>query len=111
MIENMPNICPICDKKIDSNEAYNNHMQEHVQEFSKKSTTEENENYNPVFLNEETRSQTAYWNMAGKIFSGQRFEKQVERKIREIDNDDEKLKRQDFVEQIKKINERNPFLY
>tara|TARA_B100000686_G_scaffold87149_1_gene93923 strand:- start:855 stop:3104 length:2250 start_codon:yes stop_codon:yes gene_type:complete len=107
----MPDICPICDKKIDSKEAYNNHMQEHVQEFSKNSTTEENENSNPVFLNEETRSQTAYWNMAGKIFSGQRFEKQVERKIRQIDNDDEKLQRQNFVEQIKKINEKNPFLY
>lgn len=107
----MSKICPICDKKINSNESYNNHMQEHVQEFSKKSTIEQNENYNPVFLNEETRTQTAYWNMAEKIFSGQRFEKQVERKIRQIDNDVERLKRQDFVEQIKKINQRNPFLY
>jgi hypothetical protein len=103
----MSRVCPVCDKKIDSTELYDEHMLEHVGDLNQNSTKESDENFHTTYSYDEKISQVDL----SKIFSGEKFEKLTEKKILQIIDDRERLNRQNFVEKIKKINEKNPFIY
>lgn len=103
----MSTVCPVCDMKIDSKELYDEHMLEHVGDLSKNLTQKSVENFRTVYSNDEKISQVDL----SKIFSGETFEKLTKKKIMCITDYRKMLNRQNFVEQIKKINQKNPFIY
>ena len=103
----MSRVCPVCDKKIDSMALYDEHMLEHVGDLNQNSTKESDENFHRTYSYDEKISQVDL----SKIFSGEKFEKLTEKKILQITDAGERLNRQNFVEKIKKINQKNPFIY
>ena len=100
----MSDICPVCDKEFDSKELFHKHVGEHLNEPL---IDEPIKNTDNVFSSEKIHSQIDL----KKIFSEEKFEKLVKLKMEKITDDAEILKKQNFIEQIKKINRRNPFFY
>jgi len=100
----MSDICPVCDKEFDSKELFDNHVEEHLNEPT---INEPIENTDVEFLSEKKYTPIDL----KKIFSEEKFEKLVKLKMEKVIDDAENLKKQNFIEQIKKINRRNPFLY
>lgn len=100
----MKNKCIICDEEFNSKELLKKHVDAHLNKsiLSKSIETSEvditiHTNNNAVDLK--------------KIFSGEKFEKLVQPKINCIEDINELIKRRNFVEQIKDIITKNPFVY
>lgn len=100
----MSDICPVCDKEFDSNELFDKHVEAHLNEPT---INEPIENIDVEFLSEKKYTLIDF----KKIFSEEKFENLVKLKMEKVIVDAENLKKQNFIEQIKKINRRNPFLY
>ena len=105
----MDNICPVCDIEIASKELLYKHVQEHINEstLGKIKPNELYEKSNTRILNGDVTPQINLEN----IFSTEIFEKLTKLKKDSIIVDSEILKRQNFIELIKRINLKNPFLY
>ena len=103
------NICPVCDEQFDSGELFHKHVDEHLNEPTINDLVKKVpiENTGTELFDEKTSPRIDL----KEIFSEEKFEKLVQLKMEEVLDDREKLKKQNFIEQIKKINQRNPFLY
>ena len=97
--------CPVCDKKIDTEDLLKEHLITHSNESILNKTSDSSSeihissNFKPRDIN------------LKEIFSDKKFEELIESKINKIEDNAEYLSRRYFVEQIKKINRRNPFCY
>jgi len=100
----MSDICPVCDKEFDSKELFDKHVEKHLNEPT---INEPIENTDVEFLIEKKYTSIDLKN----IFPEEKFEKLVKLKMEKVIDDEENLKKQNFIEQIKTINRRNPFLY
>jgi len=96
--------CPICSKKFDSIELFDNHIEKHKEEsILSESPRSEHSDY---FMNDNS----LLINFK-KIFDDEKFEKLVESKIHNIEDTNESILRRNFIDQVKIIYTKNPFCY
>ena len=100
----MKNKCIICDKELDSEELLKKHVDKHIEESILNKPTETFEVDTIIKSNKRTID-------FKKIFSEEKFEKLVKLKLDKIEDTHEIISRRVFVDQVKKINRRNPFCY
>jgi hypothetical protein len=99
------NSCSVCDKFFDSEILLKEHLAAHSDESILNKPIESSpeinisSNFKPREIN------------LKEIFSDKKFEELIESKINGIEDNAEYLDRRYFIEQIKKINHRNPFCY
>ena len=101
----MRNKCLICDKKFTNEKLLKNHEEKHLDE-SILNRPKENSTETDVSFQKKNRSVNIK-----KIFSEEKFEKLIESKMINVSDVKEIATRQNFIEQIKKINRKNPFCY
>ena len=97
--------CPVCDKKISSENLLKEHLITHRNESILNKLVDPSPEIN-ISSNFKSRNINLK-----NIFSDKKFEELIESKINKIEDNAEYLSRRYFVEQIKKINNRNPFCY
>lgn len=103
-------VCPSCDKNFSSDKSLDEHiLKSHLQSLTQEQSSTISKTYEtePDFS---TESSPSPLNLK-KIFSEEKFEKLTLSKMNSVLDDDEKLMKQNFIEQIKRINRKNPFLY
>ena len=101
----MRNKCLICDKKFTNEKLLKNHEEKHLDE-SILNRPKENSTETDVSFQKKNRSVNIK-----KIFSEEKFEKLIESKMINVSDVKEIATRQNFIEQIKKINRKNPFCH
>jgi len=100
----MSHKCPICSENFDSLELFDNHIEQHKEESILSKTPE----IEPEIHTNYTKRPSI---IIKKIFDDEKFEKLVKLKINDIENMGDLIHRRNFVEQVKKIYEKNPFCY
>ena len=101
----MRNKCLICDKKFTNEKLLKSHEEKHLDE-SILNRPKENSTETDVSFQKKNRSVSIK-----KNFSEEKFEKLIESKMINVSDVKEIATRQNFIEQIKKINRKNPFCY
>ena len=101
----MRNKCLICDKEFTNEKLLKNHEEKHLDE-SILNQPKENSAETDVSFQKKNKSINIK-----KIFSEEKFEKLIESKMINASDVKEIATRQNFIEQIKKINRKNPFCY
>ena len=95
--------CPICEKELADKESFLQHMEEHKNKSILSRSPE------PVFKINDTSGTLI---IDTKNFFGKKhFEELIQHKVKNITEVDELVTRRVFVEQIKKIILKNPFIY
>ena len=101
----MTHKCIICHKEFENDDSLKKHVDEHLSESVLSKPQDEYVDIgNPI--NEENKPINFK-----KIFSEEKFEKLIESKINQISDVQEIIEKRNFVEQIKKISQKNPFCY
>jgi len=97
--------CIICDKGFENDESLKKHIDEHLSESALSKPQDEFIDTDYSFKEENNLIDFK------KIFSEEKFERLIESKINKISDVQEIIKRRSFVEEIKKISQKNPFCY
>lgn len=101
----MTNNCDVCDKQFESEDALLKHVDEHLSaSIINKPIEISNDIANSFSLKKRSIK-------LKNIFSEKKFKKLVENKINQIEDIDETLAKQNFIKQIQKITQKNPFCY
>jgi hypothetical protein len=98
--------CPVCDKLFDSEASILKHI-----EFHKNQSILSSLPKNIHSIHKENSLKQSKSPDAEKIFGKEKFEDLVSKKLKGIDDIDELVHRRNFVEQIKKIVVKLPFVY
>ena len=102
----MVSVCPICSKKFDFEIQVLEHFEDH-----KKLTSSQTQGYREQeVIPPVTRQQIQKINRK-KIFGIQRFENSIKAKLNELEDVKEMVDRRRFVEQVKNVIKKFPFLY
>jgi hypothetical protein len=96
--------CLVCDDEFDSDESLKIHLKSHLDESILNRPIE-------ISSNSGSFEFTKRHINLKEIFSAETFEKQVKLKMDAINDNDEYLSRTTFIDQIKQVNEKNPFCY
>ena len=95
--------CPICDKELADKELFSQHIEEHKNKsFLSRS---------PEPISKINDASTTPVIDTRNFFGKKRFEELIHHKIKDITDVDELVTRRIFVEQVKKIISKNPFIY
>lgn len=96
--------CPICNEEFNSLDVFDEHIENHKNESILS---------NPLEIKSDTSNDKKAVHEINfkKIFDKEKFEKLTEYKILEISDIEESISRRNFIEQVKKIYQKNPFCY
>lgn len=97
--------CIVCDKEFTTEELLKKHEEKHLNESILNTPKE-----NPTEIDISFQNKNIGIDIK-KIFSEEKFEKLIEFKMNDVSDVQEIVTRRNFIEQIKKINQRNPFCY
>ena len=101
----MRNKCLICDKKFTNEELLKKHEEKHLDESI---LNQPKENFIKTDVSFQKKNKSVN---IKKIFSEEKFEKLIESKMINVSDVKEIATKQNFIEQIKKINRKNSFCY
>lgn len=97
--------CPICDEIISDKNLFEKHIEKHKSQ----SVLNESRPHRPI-NNTIQKQHTANIDV-GKFFGRERFETMISDKIQAVNDIDDLVSRRNFVEQVKKIISKHPFVY
>jgi hypothetical protein len=96
--------CPICNEEFHSLDVFDEHIENHKNESILNNSPK-------ISLDTPNDEKPVNQINLEKIFDKEKFEKLTESKIHKITDIEESISRRNFIEQVKKIYQKNPFCY